>query len=92
MKLKILYRKNLKMSPGKIAAQAVHAAIGVKHDDNSLPVVVLEASDNKFFEKLRELESCKASYYLVEDAGYTEVEKGTMTCLAFFEKENGQPG
>lgn len=92
MKLKIIYRKNLKMSPGKIAAQAVHAAVGVKHDDNSLSVVALGVSDNKFFEKLREIESCKAFYYLVKDAGYTEVEKGTMTCLAFYENENGQPG
>ncbi len=82
MKLKILYRKNLKMSPGKIAAQCVHAAAGIGHADYGMSVVVLGVSDKKFW-KHNENRDC----FLVQDAGHTEVESGTYTCVAFYEDE-----
>jgi peptidyl-tRNA hydrolase len=80
MKLKILYRKNLKMSPGKIAAQCVHAATGLHHDDYGMSVVVLAVSDKKF-QDLPPGSGC----FLVRDAGHTEVEPGTPTCIAYYE-------
>ena len=87
-RLKILYRKNLKMSPGKLAAQCVHAATGIGHDWYSMPVVVLSASDSKFQKAISDLEEKKHfSFFVVTDAGQTELAKGTKTCLAFYEKQ-----
>lgn len=85
MKIKILYRKNLKMSPGKLAAQAVHAALGLAeiHEEAADPmmsVVVLGVSDTKFDEA-----QIEHLGYVVEDAGFTEVAPGTETCFAFIE-------
>jgi peptidyl-tRNA hydrolase len=80
MKLKIIYRKNLKMSPGKLAAQSVHACVGLGCTDYAMSVVVLSASDKKFGE-LIESKDC----FIVQDAGHTEVEAGTATCLAYYD-------
>lgn len=79
MTLKIIYRKNLKMSPGKIAAQAVHAAIGLGVVSYSTRVVVLAVSDKKF-DEITSMENC----FIVHDAGHTEVAPGTATCAAYF--------
>lgn len=78
-KIKILFRKNLKMSPGKLAAQSVHAALGLSSPHPLMSVVVLGVSDAKFEENK------PRAQYLVRDAGYTEVPAGTETCLAFYE-------
>jgi peptidyl-tRNA hydrolase len=79
MRLKIIYRKNLKMSPGKLAAQAVHAATGIEHTEYMMNVVVLAVSDKKFYEIVRE-QLC----FVVRDAGHTELEPGTETCAAYY--------
>jgi peptidyl-tRNA hydrolase len=84
MKVKILYRKNLKMSPGKVAAQAVHAAVGLGHTYESMPVVVLGVSDKRFNDMATRLADSEKSFYIVADAGLTEVEPGTLTCLAYY--------
>jgi peptidyl-tRNA hydrolase len=83
MRIKIYYRKNLKMTPMKLAAQAVHAALGLNlpPESASCSVVVLGASNAGF-------ERVKAEFdgYLVKDAGKTEVEPGTETCFAILEE------
>jgi peptidyl-tRNA hydrolase len=79
VKLKIVYRKNLKMSPGKLAAQAVHAATGIEHSHYSMPVVVLAVSDKKFREIVK-----AENAFVVKDAGHTELEPGTETCASFY--------
>jgi len=95
-RIKLLVRKNLKMSPGKIAAQCVHAALGLNemYENKSycydvlgpeLSVVVLEVSDAKFQEA--KLVSRAGPYYLVQDAGFTEVAPNTETVLAFLEPD-----
>ena len=79
--LKIYIRRNLKLSPGKMSAQAVHAALGLVSEVNFdyHKCIVLEVSDIKF-------EQAKSSKcYVVIDAGYTEVKPGTETALAFLE-------
>lgn len=85
-RIKILARKNLKMSSGKLAAQAVHAALALTSLEKLDPlqsVVVLEVSDKKFNEKI----NGEGKLAVVRDAGYTEVEPGTITCLAFLEDD-----
>ncbi|MFA5261029.1 MAG: aminoacyl-tRNA hydrolase [Candidatus Omnitrophota bacterium] len=88
-RLKIIYKKNLKMSTGKVAAQCVHAAAGLGFTDGLMSVVVLGVSDNKWKETMRELGEkgyvIPFSCYVVKDAGYTEVKPGTETCAAYFE-------
>lgn len=86
-RLKVLYRKNLKMSPGKIAAQAVHAAIGLGANDPMMSVVVLGVSDTKFATEGGLFHFKPDPFYIVRDAGYTEVPAGTETCMAFYEEE-----
>lgn len=71
------------MSPGKLAAQACHAVLGLQPVKNHSAVVVLEASDKKFFEKIEELKRENIRHHVVTDAGYTEVSAGTNTCLAY---------
>jgi peptidyl-tRNA hydrolase len=87
-RIKVLYRKNLKMSPGKIAAQAVHAALALKesrgHINAMTSVVVLGVSNRKFDEAKQ---NASGGMTIVRDAGYTEVEPGTETCMAFVEVE-----
>ena len=88
-RLKILYRKNLNMSAGKLAAQAVHAALLLNGicddvDDLAMSVVVLGVSNAKFEQAKNDIEGHKA---LIQDAGYTEIPSGTETCLAFVEDD-----
>jgi peptidyl-tRNA hydrolase len=80
MRLKIIYRKNLKMSPGKLAAQAIHAATGIGHTDYSMNVVVLGVSNAKF----KEITTAKKCF-LVADLGHTELDPGTVTCGAYYD-------
>ena len=85
MRIKILARRNLKMTPGKQAAQSVHAALGL-YKQNPQPhwsCVVLEVSDKKFEEAIEAHPGC----YVVTDAGYTECPVGSQTCLAFYEDD-----
>lgn len=83
LRVKVLYRRKLVMSPGKLAAQVAHAVIGLGVKDKSLSVVVLQATERKFYQEL-----AREHYYLVQDAGYTELEPGTDTCVAFYEEGN----
>jgi PTH2 family peptidyl-tRNA hydrolase len=83
-RIKVLYRKNLKMSPGKLAAQTGHAVLGLQPIVDT-SIIVLEASDKKFFEKVKALKTDGEEHHVVRDAGRTEVEPGTETCVAFLE-------
>lgn len=80
MRIKILYRKNLKMSPGKLAAQCVHLSARMKHCELMTPVAVLGVSDKKFEEAKQ-----KHIYQSIRDAGHTEVPAGTETVMGFYE-------
>lgn len=83
-RIKILYRKNLKMSPGKLSAQCVHAALCLHGTHVDMSVVVLGVSDKKFNEVV---DKADPLYFLIQDRGYTEVQEGTNTCLAFLEDD-----
>ena len=95
MKIVCYYNRNLKMSEGKLAAQIGHVCkqIGIteglsycefEENDNEDVIVVLGLRETKFKEKLQE---CEGKYltYTQTDLGYTEVEKGTITCFGYVE-------
>ena len=69
--VRIVYNRNITMSPGKLAAQAVHAALaayGIDHDS----VIVLSGSVTKV----------EAMDVQIHDAGLTELKPGTLTAGA----------
>jgi len=84
-KIKLLVRRNLKMTDNKLAAQCVHAAIGLykKDPQDHWKCVVLDASDKKFDEAKEK----HPEAYVVTDAGYTEVPAGSETVLAWWERD-----
>jgi len=96
-RIKILVRRNLKMSPGKVAAQSVHAVLALASIMKASPAellqmanlttVTLDASNQKFWKVKKELEENGIPCYAFEDAGYTEVENNTVTVLAFLEPD-----
>ena len=80
MRIKAIYKKNLKMSEGKVAAQIAHAVknLGITPIDSD--IIVLKVSDKKF-EELTLQNDC----YIQTDKGMTEVESGTQTAAAWIE-------
>lgn len=88
----ILVRTDLKMSKGKIAAQASHAAVEATLNSSRFKVgpwknqgmkkVILKVEDQKElikYQRLAKKEKLVAS--IIKDAGRTELKPGTMTCL-----------
>jgi len=78
MKIKAIYRKNLKMSEGKIAAQVAHAVKNLGETPQDCAIIVLKVSDKKFNELTTE-NDC----YIQVDKGLTEVESNTPTAAAW---------
>lgn len=91
-KLVIIVRNDLKLTKGKMAAQAAHAAVDcVLNADKKIleewlndgaKKVVLKVADLKELLKYKEL-AAKAglNYALITDAGHTQVPAGTTTVL-----------
>ncbi len=88
MRVKVIYRRNLKMSEAKVAAQVAHAVVGLGVTDPTCTIIVLSVSDAKFFEMvyLPNDSTLDERYCFVQkDYGYTEVEEGTQTAAAWEE-------
>jgi peptidyl-tRNA hydrolase len=81
MKIKIIYRKNLKMTENKMASQVAHVAKNLPETPQDVSIVVLKVSDKKFFEMIGERKGC----YIQKDLGLTEVEPGTPTAAGWIE-------
>ncbi len=86
MRIKVIYRKNLKLTEGKLAAQVAHAVKNLKETPRDCIIVVLSASDKKFYGYLdRTVFTKHGNAYLQIDKGLTEIEAGTETALAWIE-------
>lgn len=81
MKIKAIYKKNLKMSEGKIASQIAHAVKNLGITPKDCDIIVLRVSDKKFDELILENEC-----YIQYDKGLTEVESGTATAAAWIDE------
>jgi len=94
-KLVVLVREDIKMSKGKIAAQTGHAAVNCvlsikkkdpdsfeKWSDNNQPIITLRVdSERELFEFKAIADAQDINNSVVCDAGRTEIEPGTFTCL-----------
>jgi PTH2 family peptidyl-tRNA hydrolase len=94
-KMVIVIRTDLNMSLGKIVAQACHAAVSCSEEckrtqtkhwrrwrDEGAKKVALQAESLEELEELAvKAEEQNVTYFLVKDAGHTEVPPGTTTCI-----------
>lgn len=85
-------RGDLPISRGKIAAQACHASLGSykRADKNTIKKweqeggkkVVVKVNDLKeLFQYYEIVKASDMSFFLVKDAGHTELPESTVTCL-----------
>lgn len=94
-KLVIVMRSDLKISKGKTATQAGHAAVSAaeqarKHhskwwtawlNEGQRKIVVKVSSEEELFKLKDEAEEAGLPYAIIEDRGLTEIPPGTVTCL-----------
>jgi len=94
-KLVIAVRRDIKLSPGKMAAQVGHASVECAFlaqkkskkwfkrwkRTGAKKVVVWVENMDALQELIHEAEGAKLVHYLVVDAGLTQVPPGTPTCL-----------
>ena len=84
MRIKAIYRKNLKMSEGKVASQVAHAVKNLGVTPKNSDIIVLRVSDNKFYELIDEANK-SSSVYIQKDKGLSEVNKDEHTAAAWIE-------
>lgn len=89
MRIVVYYRKNLKMSPGKMASQVGHVCkeLGktMTSEAKEDTIIVLGVRDNKY-SQLKQM-TCYADFPLYEqvDLGYTELTANTPTCFGYID-------
>lgn len=81
MRIKAIYRKNLKMPEGKVASQIAHAVKNLGLTPLDSDIIVLSVSDKKFFELIEENKGC----FVQKDKGLTIVAPNTETAAAWIE-------
>jgi PTH2 family peptidyl-tRNA hydrolase len=91
----IVVRNDLKMSRGKIAAQAGHAAVSAAEEarkkcsgwwkawmkEGQCKIAVKAESEQELLELEKKAEKSKLPTALIVDRGLTELPPGTVTCL-----------
>lgn len=99
MKQVIIMRGDLPISKGKIAAQACHASLGSykkadkriiqKWEKEGGKKVVVKVQDLKeLYEYYEIVKATDIPYFLVRDAGHTELPQSTITCLGIGPEED----
>jgi len=93
MKQAIIVRKDLDMGKGKIASQSSHASVeAVMISDKNkvqewrlegMKKIVLKVNNLNELLELKEIaKKNKLKFALIKDAGKTQIEEGSITCLA----------
>jgi len=91
----IVFRSDLKLSKGKIAAQAGHAAISAAEEarkrhkewwkawmkEGQCKIAVKVRSEKELLELEKQVKDLALPCALIIDRGLTEVRPGTVTCL-----------
>lgn len=91
----IVFRSDLKLSKGKIAAQAGHAAISAaeearKHhkewwtawlDEGQRKIALKVKSEKELLDLKKQAQASALPCALIVDKGLTEIPPGTVTCL-----------
>jgi len=94
-KMVIVTRKDLDLSPGKLAAQVAHAAVACALDtkkknskwfnkwqnEGAKKAVVKVESEKDFYPLKEKADELKIISHIITDAGYTEIPAGTKTVL-----------
>jgi len=94
-KMVIVTRTDLKLSPGKLAAQVAHAAVACtlstkKHKpdwftkwqrEGGKKAVVKVENEKEFYPLKEKAEQLGIATHIIEDAGHTEIPSGTKTVL-----------
>ncbi|MCE5213676.1 MAG: peptidyl-tRNA hydrolase Pth2 [Methanobacterium sp.] len=99
MKQVIIMRGDLPISRGKIAAQACHASLGSykkadkriiqKWEKEGGKKVVVKVEDlEELYEYYEIVKATDMPYFLVRDAGHTELPQSTITCLGIGPEED----
>jgi PTH2 family peptidyl-tRNA hydrolase len=90
----IVVRTDLKMGKGKLAAQVAHAALASESmgrhasgyhegkDQGQAKVVVKGADESELQELFKKAKTMGLPSSLIQDAGRTQLEPGTVTCMA----------
>jgi|SRR3989344_3577606 len=92
MKQALIIRKDLNMTPGKIAAQVAHASVEAVfrspqaaveewHHSGMKKIVLRAESKEQLYEYQRRAKAEGLVAALITDGGHTQVEPGTVTCL-----------
>jgi len=95
MKQVMVARADLKMGKGKLAAQVAHASLAAAEEararrqewfddwkaQGQRKIVVRAQSEEELRELLKKARARKLPAALIEDAGLTQLEPGTATCL-----------
>jgi PTH2 family peptidyl-tRNA hydrolase len=96
MKQAIVVRTDLKMGKGKVAAQAAHASLSAAEEaherkprwyegwkrEGQAKIVLRGESEAELRELLQKAKAAGLPCSLIEDRGLTQLEPGTVTCLA----------
>ena len=91
----LVFRKDLKMSKGKVAAQAGHAAVSAAQEaythhkkwweawlyEGQRKIAVKVPGEKELGELVEAAEELGVPHALITDRGLTEVPEGTVTCL-----------
>lgn len=91
----IVFRSDLKLSKGKIAAQSGHAAVSAAEEarknrrawwkawisEGQCKIAVKVKSEKEILKLEKQAKSLGLPYALIVDRGLTEVPPGTITCL-----------
>ena len=94
-KMVIVTRKNLNLSPGKLAAQVAHAAVACALDtkkensrwfnkwqiEGAKKAIVKVESEKDFYPLQEKADELNIVSHIIADAGHTEIPAGTKTVL-----------